>query len=905
VSSPHLFRAVSSPLSLTIVLFVALSSLFCPASLLVHAAGSFVGTRGVPFLSVALDGRSKAMQQQQRQQPEGPARDTAALRHHCPRRRQQRWTTATCLKGSRSPVRSKQTTATGLGNNLFEKYDKPVVFVGCSSDASEMYGLASSFLEDNFSSLSCSPVGLSTSAVGETSTSDNSRGGIIQVASISSNALLEKDDLLKAIFGENRTYRWPNVVVVDLGDAMFRAEESSSDKERLTSLEEQYKGIARALYENGLLSIYVNVDPESSEMDEVTAERKSRLDEFFVANSDFEICIRDDAKQGGEAWSHVEWELSRLVARARLPPVAPGDRTADLLMGQHTFFLSLSFPDIAQVEPYVEQMCQDVDAMEYRTDLLECRDSRFDLLYGMQLLRRYCRPHAIRVPALPFPGRKILEDVMPIVYTVRTQNQAGTYPDDEAGIRRMFEMLEWGLRGGVEVLDVESAWDSDMTDSLLELSRERYSSLILGSHHVVGRETSMEDAVLLFEQCALGGRAHGAKVVLSIDSEDKDKMAYEAALIAAELAESEGEPVIPNISLVLGDVGQFSRVINLPFTPVTHESLPIKAAPGQMTANEIMATRLMTKIFSPKTYVILGHNIAYSVSPQMHNAAFAATRLPHLYLRADVETVEEFVQSDFFQSDDFGGASVTIPHKQAIIPHLDVLSDSAKAIGSVNTIIAREEFVDEGFKRVLYGDNTDWRGIYNPLNRLLGSSINPETDYALILGAGGTARAAAYVASELGLQRVYYNRTPSKAHELANAFGGQVISTLDQEGAGDTKSTHLGSITEAGGTIRVVISTLPASAKFVLPGWFMNKSTEKKPIIFDVNYKPFNTDLLLQTESLGCQVVRGSEMLWEQGVGQFELWTGRTAPYRVMKKVVLENCEESKTDAVASAASEK
>jgi len=195
--------------------------------------------------------------------------------------------------------------------------------------------------------------------------------------------------------------------------------------------------------------------------------------------------------------------------------------------------------------------------------------------------------------------------------------------------------------------------------------------------------------------------------------------------------------VIPNISLVLGEVGQFSRVINLPFTPVTHEALPVVAAPGQMTASEIMTTRILTKIFEQKKYAILGHNIAYSVSPQMHGAAFAATKLPHEYIRVDVPTVQEFVDSSFFKSSDFGGTSVTIPHKQSIIPHLDVLSESARAIGSVNTVIAKEEYENDSFKRVLYGDNTDWRGIFNPLNRLLGGRVEYGSDFVLILGAGG------------------------------------------------------------------------------------------------------------------------------------------------------------------------
>ena len=461
---------------------------------------------------------------------------------------------------------------------------------------------------------------------------------------------------------------FPNVIVLDFKD-------------------KDYTDMVKSLYQDqSMLCIYVNVQQQSQD----------KKDSVFVQYSDYEVCIKGEGTDmEGDDWKHIEWELSRLVARALLPPAIPGDTTqsvnsAHLTMGSHTFFLSLSFPRITDVEPYTQAMCKDVDAMEYRTDLLSCRDSRFDLIYGQQLLRKYCKPHTVRVPALPLGGT-VMDDVMPIVYTVRTRNQAGTYPDDTEGIKNMFELLEWGLRSGVEVLDVESAWDRSMTDALLDLAESRYSSQILGSHHIVGKQIELEDAVELFENCALDGRAHGAKVVLSIDNAEQDRMAYEAGLIAASLAQSEGKAVIPNISLILGDVGQFSRIINIPFTPVTHESLPAKAAPGQLTANEIMATRLITQIFDKKKYAILGHNIAYSVSPQMHGAAFLATRLAHDYLRADIETVQEFVESPFFKSADFGGCSVTIPHKQSIMPYVDILSDAARDIGSVNTLVVKQE----------------------------------------------------------------------------------------------------------------------------------------------------------------------------------------------------------------------
>ena len=124
-----------------------------------------------------------------------------------------------------------------------------------------------------------------------------------------------------------------------------------------------------------------------------------------------------------------------------------------------------------------------------------------------------------------------------------------------------------------------------------------------------------------------------------------------------------------------------------------------------------------------------------------------------------------------------------------------------------------------------------------------------------------------------------------------------MVTSLDEKST--TEGMSLGDVLSAApkSTVRVVISTLPAAANFVLPEWMLGSDRER-PIVFDVNYKPYNTKLLLQAEESGCNVVRGSEMLWEQGVGQFELWTERAAPYRVMKMVVLENCIEKKEDAV-------
>lgn len=748
---------------------------------------------------------------------------------------------------------TQSSPAPRVGKFQSDVYDKPVVLIGTSTVKNELTKLALSF-----------------------------------ASSVTNGFDSDKDIDIK---GKSKT----DVVLLDLSTI------NDNDNDKMA----QAKDRIQQFYNQDYLVIYINVQNQNNNNND------DDLEKVLIDNSDYELCIKPDdtddtpivdledpSLQLSTPWDNMEWQFQRLLARAFLPLATPGStsssstNTAHLTMGSNTFFLSLSFPKITDAEPFLEAMCQDVDAMEFRTDLLDCRNDRFEVMHSLQKLRELCRSHATRAPMLPLLG-EVIDDSLPVCYTVRTENQAGTFPDDQVGIGQMFDLLELGLRAGVEVLDVESAWNKERTDGILKLVEDRYASQILGSHHVVGRKVTDEEAVEFYRKCALDGRAHGAKVVLSIEEEKDDHQALHAGEAARKIAQEKGEPMIPHIGLILGDVGKYSRVLNIPYTPVTHESLPFVAAPGQMTASQLMTTRFIMGLVPPMKYGILGHNISYSVSPAMQGAAFAAVGLPHSYVLIDMADVEEFVTSDIWKDEVFGGCSVTIPHKQAIIPHLDQLTDAARAIGAVNTVIVKKPVDGEvGSTRTLIGDNTDWRGIFNPLNRQLGSSSakNDKIGVALILGGGGTARAAAYAATQLGLEKIYYNRTPSKAQDLADSFGGTVAMNMNGEGA-----DSLGSILEGmNGEARVVISTLPAAAGFELPSWFVDNvkdgDGDRKPIIFDVNYKPFWTNLLHQADGHEFPLVRGSEMLWEQGVGQFELWTGRTAPYKVMKSVVLRNC---------------
>lgn len=186
--------------------------------------------------------------------------------------------------------------------------------------------------------------------------------------------------------------------------------------------------------------------------------------------------------------------------------------------------------------------------------------------------------------------------------------------------------------------------------------------------------------------------------------------------------------------------------------------------PGSRIATQFPLSAAST----PLKFYIFGHPVAMSPSPDIHNIGFARNGLTHRYERFDTEDAAEVIR--MVKSAGCGGGSVTIPHKESVIPHMDELTESAQAIGAVNTITK----LPDGRLR---GDNTDWLGIKNqleakaPATRPSGGAL-----VALICGAGGTAKAAAFALRKMGATRVLiFNRTVERAQKLAEEFGFEAI----------------------------------------------------------------------------------------------------------------------------------
>ena len=217
------------------------------------------------------------------------------------------------------------------------------------------------------------------------------------------------------------------------------------------------------------------------------------------------------------------------------------------------------------------------------------------------------------------------------------------------------------------------------------------------------------------------------------------------------------------------------------------------------------------------------------------------------------------------------GANVTVPHKQAVMEHLDEVDELARRIGAVNTIINRDGR--------LLGTNTDAEGFITSLK--VHGDIDPAGLNAVLVGAGGAARAAAHALTDAGVGTLTIaNRTTDRAQSLAEEIAGHGVSAL-AIGLSDPEYTSV-----CGKADLLVNSTSvgmlhgPAEDASPVPGGAIAPGT----VVYDMVYNPPDTPLLEDAEKSGARVVGGLPMLVYQGAAAWSRWTGKDAPVDVMFK---------------------
>lgn len=524
---------------------------------------------------------------------------------------------------------------------------------------------------------------------------------------------------------------------------------------------------------------------------------------------------------------------------------------------QPTAFLSLTFPDITPALANLSTLTEGADAIELRVDLLSPDGQA---------------PSTPKLPPTSYVSKQLaslrLASNLPVVFSVRSKNQGGWAPsDDVAGYAALVKL---GLRSAAEYVDVELAWPGDVLAAIHAAKRE--TALIASWHDWTGK--------MKWDGPEVAGKyAEGSKlgdIVKIVGTATSTADNAQLALFAER--KKEDPTAKPLLAINMGAVGQLSRVLNPVLTPVTHADMPSRAAPGQLTAKEVMKARTLVGLCQPKKFFLFGSPIAASVSPTLHNTGFQALGFPHHYDRCEASEINATVRR-VLADDTFGGASVTIPLKLEIMSELSAVSEHAKVIGAVNTVIVRQ-----GTKgRELHGDNTDWAAIHEAALR----NLTPVSELTtLVIGAGGTCRAAIYAMHKLGAARILlFNRTRENADKVAASFPKEykieVVTSLDKLPAQPA----------------VIVSTVPGASLTMTPGEgiVLPPSLMGHPngVAIDMAYKPYKTALLEAAEAASWTSVTGIEILCLQGFRQFTLWTGKAAPEQKMRKAAMDKYFEA------------
>jgi 3-dehydroquinate dehydratase/shikimate dehydrogenase len=332
------------------------------------------------------------------------------------------------------------------------------------------------------------------------------------------------------------------------------------------------------------------------------------------------------------------------------------------------------------------------------------------------------------------------------------------------------------------------------------------------------------------------------------------------------------------IGICMGDAGIISRVLGLragsafTFAAATQGE---ETGPGQIAARTLIETYRIDQVdAATKVYGVAGNPIRSSLSPIMMNTAFRRETVNAVYLALQTAKVSDLI--NLVREIPIQGLSVTMPHKQEIMAHLEKTDPLSAKIGACNTVLRAQD-------GKLYGFNTDVAGIVGPLEK----RMSLRGAKALVLGAGGAARAAVFGLRDKGTEVCIFNRTPETAQKLARQSGSK---TIKKEALAKTP-------------FDVVINATPVGMAGQKVSSLLEPKDLNTKLVFDLVYNPLETPLIRMARQQNIPFITGVEMFVQQGARQFEIWTGKPAPEEEMLRVVLHVLRQQAEAAAPSSAS--
>ena len=432
----------------------------------------------------------------------------------------------------------------------------------------------------------------------------------------------------------------------------------------------------------------------------------------------------------------------------------------------------------------------------------------------------------------------------PVIVTYRPKREGGLYEGPEEA---RLEALRQAARLGARYIDVEH-------DALAALGDVPPAKVIVSYHN---HERTPDDLADIHARLARTGAA--VVKVAALANHILDTAAVLRILRDAR---------VPTIALSMGPRGLLTRILAPKFgallTYAAAGSGP-EAAPGQVSAEDMRGLYRVDRI-GPQTrvYGVMADPVGHSLSPRIHNAAFAELGLDAVYLPLWVEgNPAAFVRA--MREFAFDGYSVTIPHKAAVMAAVDEIEPTAHKIGAVNTLLRRPD-------NTLFATNTDWTAGLAAIEAVVGRTWL-RGKRALMVGAGGVGRAMAFALKHRAAHVTLTDIDAARARTLAIEVGAKVCPIQDLAGQA---CDILLNCTPIG--MHPMTDASPAPRRMLHKGL----------VVYDAVYNPPQSRLLREARAAGCRTVPGIDHFVRQAVEQFELWTGRPAPVETMRRVVIE-----------------
>ena len=440
--------------------------------------------------------------------------------------------------------------------------------------------------------------------------------------------------------------------------------------------------------------------------------------------------------------------------------------------------------------------------------------------------------------------RLLADRPCPVIITCRRQQDGGKWTGEE---KSRLMLLRTAIAEGVEYVDLEE-------DIATEIPRFGKTKRIVSYHNFTNTPENLIEI-------------HARLTSLDADVAKLSTMAnhwHDNMRMLTLVNEAD----VPTVGMCMGEIGTPSRILAGKFgAPLTYATFHHERtlAPGQLSYAQMSSVYHYERINADtEIYGVIADPIGHSLSPVIHNAAFRQLGLNMVYIpfRVPREDLEQFL-TDARQIG-VRGLSVTIPHKETIIRHLDKIDGTVVGIGAANTVILDGQ--------VTIGYNTDFRGAMGSLDQTIGGirSDKPLSGKtALVLGAGGVAKALVFGLNRRGADVVISGRTLSRAEALANQLGCRVVAWSSRH---SIKPDILVNCTPVG--MHPNVDETP----------FERHSLRPSTIVFDTVYNPEQTLLVKEAQRQSCRVVTGVDMFVVQAACQFTLFTGQDPPTELMRE---------------------